>query len=64
MSDCFATGGWSGYWDRTPEEFLNERCETYRGGMSSPLTGELVCSRLSAHFSVGTVSLREAWQRR
>ena len=28
----------------------------------SPLTGELVCSRLSAHFSVGTVSLREAWQ--
>ena len=26
------------------------------------LTGELVCSRLSAHFSVGTVSLREAWQ--
>ena len=45
-----------------PSDFLNERCETYRGGMSSPLTGELVCSRLSAHFSVGTVSLREAWQ--
>lgn len=44
------------------KSFLNERCETYRGGMSSPLTGELVCSRLSAHFSVGTVSLREAWQ--
>ena len=44
------------------ESFLNERCETYRGGMSSPLTGETVCSRLSAHLSLGTLSLREVWQ--
>ena len=43
--------------------FLGDRCETYRGGMSSPLTGEVVCSRLSAHLSLGTVSLREVWQR-
>lgn len=42
--------------------FLIERGRTYRGGMSSPLTAEHVCSRLSAHFSVGAVSLRSAWQ--
>jgi deoxyribodipyrimidine photo-lyase len=43
--------------------FLDKRSETYRGGMSSPLTAETVCSRLSAHLSLGTISLREVWQR-
>ncbi len=44
------------------DSFLKARCETYRGGMSSPLTGESVCSRLSTHLSLGTLSLREIWQ--
>jgi len=44
------------------DSFLDRRCETYRSGMSSPLTGEMACSRLSAHLSLGTISLREVWQ--
>ena len=43
-------------------EFLQSRAETYRGGMSSPLTARTVCSRLSPHLSLGTVSLRTIWQ--
>jgi len=42
--------------------FLEIRGERYRGGMSSPNTAENVCSRLSPHFALGTVSLRTAWQ--
>ncbi|MDC0883027.1 FAD-binding domain-containing protein [Litorivicinus sp.] len=45
------------------DSFLDRRCETYRGGMSSPLTGEQVCSRISTHLSVGTLGVREVWQR-
>ncbi|MBU26085.1 MAG: deoxyribodipyrimidine photolyase [Gammaproteobacteria bacterium] len=45
------------------DSFLDRRCETYRSGMSSPSTGEIVCSRISTHLSVGTLSLREVWQR-
>lgn len=44
------------------DSFLTDRGEGYRGGMSSPITGERVCSRLSSHFSLGTLSLRTAWQ--
>ena len=44
------------------DSFLDGRCETYRGGMSSPLTGEQVCSRISTHLSVGTLGVREVWQ--
>ena len=40
--------------------FLTERGQTYRRDMSSPLTGEWACSRLSPHFSFGTLSIREA----
>lgn len=42
--------------------FLAERGETYRQGMSSPMTAEQVCSRLSAHIAYGTLSLREIVQ--
>ena len=47
---------------RVLESFVASRGETYRGGMSSPLTAATVCSRLSTHLSIGTVSLRHAWQ--
>ena len=45
------------------ESFLGSRGEYYRGGMSSPNTAETLCSRLSPHFALGTVSLRTAWQK-
>lgn len=41
------------------QSFLRERAETYQRGMSSPLSAESVCSRLSPHLALGTVSLRE-----
>ena len=40
--------------------FLTQRGQNYRRDMSSPLYGEWSCSRLSAHFSFGTLSIREA----
>jgi deoxyribodipyrimidine photo-lyase len=50
------------------DSFLDERGATYQRGMSSPLSAEQVCSRLSPHLAFGTVSMREAaratWQRR
>ncbi|MEM6739486.1 MAG: FAD-binding domain-containing protein [Pseudomonadota bacterium] len=42
--------------------FLTERGRTYRRDMSSPLTGERACSRLSPHLALGTLSAREAHQ--
>jgi deoxyribodipyrimidine photo-lyase len=48
--------------ERTLQSFLESRGETYRGGMSSPLTAPMVCSRLSTHLSLGAVSLRRVWQ--
>jgi Deoxyribodipyrimidine photolyase len=42
--------------------FLETRGERYRGGMSSPNTAETVCSRLSPHFALGTISVRTVWQ--
>jgi len=46
----------------TLESFLNERGENYRKGMSSPLSAEWQCSRLSTFLSTGTISMREAAQ--
>jgi deoxyribodipyrimidine photo-lyase len=40
--------------------FLHERGEGYSRAMSSPLTAETACSRLSPHLAWGTLSLREA----
>ncbi len=47
--------------------FLFERGEHYTRAMSSPITGETACSRLSWHLTYGSVSMREvaqaAWAR-
>ena len=42
--------------------FLTERGQDYRRAMSSPLSGEHACSRLSPHLALGTVSGREVSQ--
>jgi deoxyribodipyrimidine photo-lyase len=42
--------------------FLASRATRYRRGMSSPLTAPDVCSRLSTHLALGTVSMREVAQ--
>ena len=44
------------------DSFLTRRGEPYRAAMSSPLTGERACSRLSPHLAWGTLSLREVVQ--
>jgi deoxyribodipyrimidine photo-lyase len=44
------------------KSFLSGRARTYRRDMSSPVTGEAACSRLSPHLAWGTLSLREADQ--
>ena len=41
------------------KSFLSVRGEKYRKSMSSPLSGEIACSRLSPHISWGTISMRE-----
>ncbi|MEM6597525.1 MAG: FAD-binding domain-containing protein [Cyanobacteria bacterium P01_C01_bin.69] len=43
-------------------EFLYERGEKYRTDMSSPVTGESGCSRLSPYLAYGTVSMKEVYQ--
>lgn len=42
--------------------FLSDRACDYRIGMSSPVTAESACSRLSAHLAYGTLSIRETTQ--
>lgn len=43
-------------------EFLAQRCESYRGGISSPLSAPSACSRLSPYLTYGCLSLREIVQ--
>ena len=43
------------------EQFLTDRVERYRKGMSSPLIAADCCSCLSPHLAHGTLSTREAW---
>ncbi len=43
--------------------FFAGRGADYRRGMSSPRTAPHACSRLSPHLALGTLSLREAFQR-
>ena len=45
------------------ESFLAGRGADYRRGMSSPLTAQRVCSRLSPHLALGTLSMRETLAR-
>jgi deoxyribodipyrimidine photo-lyase len=47
---------------RLLDSFLTHRGAPYRAAMSSPLTGERACSRLSPHFAFGTLSVREVVQ--
>ena len=44
------------------DTFLEGRGENYQKEMSSPITAENSCSRLSPHFAHGTLSLRQAYQ--
>lgn len=44
--------------------FLSDRACDWRTGMSSPLTADSACSRLSVHFASGSLSIREATSRR
>ena len=46
----------------TIESFLQRRGAGYRTAMSSPLTAETGCSRVSPHLAWGTLSLREVTQ--
>jgi deoxyribodipyrimidine photo-lyase len=41
------------------DSFLNLRGTAYAGGMSSPLTAERACSRISPHLALGSLSIRE-----
>jgi deoxyribodipyrimidine photo-lyase len=44
------------------DSFLAQRGERYRSSLSSPVTGERACSRLSPHLAWGTLSGREVAQ--
>ncbi len=44
------------------QSFLQQRSRRYHSGLSSPLSAFTSCSRLSAHLSWGTLSLREVVQ--
>lgn len=44
------------------DSFRSGRVMGYARGMSSPLTAERACSRLSPHLAVGAISLREVVQ--
>ncbi len=52
---------------QTIDTFFEHRGEQYRRAMSSPLSAEAGCSRISPHLAWGTLSLREVtqatWQR-
>ena len=43
--------------------FIDHRSTDYQKKMSSPITGETACSRLSAHITYGNVSLREIYNK-
>ena len=46
----------------TLRSFLDDRGQNYRSDMSSPLTGEQGCSRLSPYLAWGCLSMRQAYQ--
>jgi deoxyribodipyrimidine photo-lyase len=45
------------------DSFLNERGRRYTSEMSSPLTAERACSRISEYLAWGVISMREVVQR-
>jgi len=44
------------------QSFTSKRGKYYSSEMSSPLTASTACSRLSTHFSFGSISIRQAFQ--
>ena len=44
------------------QDFLTSRCRLYRGGISSPLSADTACSRLSPYLAHGCLSIREVVQ--
>lgn len=59
-NDRQSGGSEKGY--RLLASFLDRRCVGYQYNISSPLTAERACSRLSPHIAYGTVSLRSIYQ--
>ena len=55
-------GAGRGAAELTLKEFLHIRGQNYRKGMSSPITGETQCSRMSPYLALGTISMREVYQ--
>ncbi len=45
------------------DTFLNNRSENYQREMSSPITGEVSCSRLSPHIAFGNISITEIFKK-
>jgi deoxyribodipyrimidine photo-lyase len=60
--DFIQRGGWQNALDCF-DSFLATRGAAYRQSMSSPLTGESGCSRLSPYLAFGNLSVREVVQR-
>ena len=50
--------------ERAMDSFLSVRGERYRVAMSSPLTAERACSRLSPYLALGVLSVRQVEQAR
>ena len=44
------------------EDFLHARSQSYRGGISSPLSAPTACSRISPYLTYGCLSMREVVQ--
>ena len=45
------------------DTFLSDRSENYQREMSSPITGEVSCSRLSPHIAFGNISITEIFKK-
>ena len=45
------------------DSFLESRSENYQKEMSSPISGEKSCSRLSPHITYGNISLKEIYNK-
>jgi deoxyribodipyrimidine photo-lyase len=61
-SQAFQQGGCD-VGERYLQTFLEERGAGYRRAMSSPVTGEAGCSRLSPYLAFGNLSIRQVVQR-
>jgi deoxyribodipyrimidine photo-lyase len=61
LSDAKQSAGERAAW-LVLESFLGGRASNYRRAMSSPISAEHSCSRLSAHLAFGTISVRSVHQ--